>query len=340
MRGLDLFSGIGGISLALEPWVRSIAYCEQDPYAQRVLLTRQAKGQIERAPIWGDVRTLSGSILPEPPDIIFGGFPCQDLSCAGRGAGLAGERSGLFFEIVRLAKETCAPLVFLENVPAIRTRGLRQVVGAFTQMGYDCRWTCVSASSVGAPHKRERWFFLAYSERNLFGHESRRSSGTDWQGETQPRDNGSAQSLANASSSRLSRRRSTDFGESTAQISGGLVNESQRCSFEISDPAGLRRELPRDELGFEQSELGGSDTPREFPDPTRERGEPWSWRRGQPTTGPTHPFADDWWAVEPDVGRVAHGIPSRVDRLRCLGNSVVPLQVRVAFETLLGVGAK
>jgi len=154
MNGLDLFSGIGGIGLALEPWVRTVAYCEREPYAQCVLLSRMQSGDIDRAPIWDDVTTLRGDMLPRI-DIVFGGFPCQDLSVAGRGKGLAGERSGLFFEIVRLVKEIKPTFVFLENVPAIRTRGLSEVVHALTEIGYDCRWTCLSAGEVGAPHKRE-----------------------------------------------------------------------------------------------------------------------------------------------------------------------------------------
>lgn len=162
MHGLDLFSGIGGISTALASFgVRTVAYCEQDRYAQGVLLSRMQSGDIDRAPIWDDVRTLTKGLLP-PIDIIYGGFPCQDISVAGLGKGLAGERSGLFYEIIRLTKETNPSFVFLENVPAIRTRGLREVIRAFTEIGYDCRWSCLSASSVGAPHKRERWFLLAH----------------------------------------------------------------------------------------------------------------------------------------------------------------------------------
>ncbi|NCX93455.1 MAG: DNA cytosine methyltransferase [Gammaproteobacteria bacterium] len=126
MNGLDLFSGIGGIGLALEPWVRTVAYCEREPYAQGVLLSRMQSGDIDRAPIWDDVTTLRGDMLPRI-DIISGGFPCQDISVAGLGKGLAGERSGLFFEIARLVRECQPRFVFLENVPAIRTRGGERV---------------------------------------------------------------------------------------------------------------------------------------------------------------------------------------------------------------------
>ncbi len=162
LNGLDLFSGIGGIGLALGPWVRTVAYCEQDRYAQGVLLSRMRSGDLDRAPIWNDVRTLRGDMLP-PIDIIFGGFPCQDLSVAGTGAGLAGERSGLVFEIFRLARECRPRFIFLENVPALAVRGLDRVLLELNALGYDARWTIVSAAEVGAPHLRERIWILAHA---------------------------------------------------------------------------------------------------------------------------------------------------------------------------------
>lgn len=163
LNGLDLFSGIGGLTLALAPWVRPIAYCENDRYAQAVLLSRMSKGEIARAPIWDDVRTLGRKNFHGRTsiDLISAGFPCQDISAAGRGAGLAGERSGLFFQVVRLVRELGPAFVFLENVPAIRTRGLDVVIKELSGLGYDCRWTTVSAADVGAPHLRKRWWLLA-----------------------------------------------------------------------------------------------------------------------------------------------------------------------------------
>lgn len=162
MYGLDLFSGIGGITKALEGYVEPVAYCENDRYAQGVLLSRMSDGSLPYAPIWDDVRTLRGSMLP-PVDIIYGGFPCQDISVAGRGAGLAGERSGLFFEIARLIGEIRPRFVFLENVPKITNRGLGTVIEEFARLRYDCRWGIVSAYAVGANHLRRRWWLLAYS---------------------------------------------------------------------------------------------------------------------------------------------------------------------------------
>ncbi len=162
LYGLDLFSGIGCLSEALKPWVQVSAYCEIDRDARQVLLARMQSGDIDYAPIWDDVRTLTGEHIGRP-DIILGGFPCQDLSFAGNGAGLAGKRSGLFYEITRLAQETQPAFIFLENVGAIRTRGLDVAIEELARIGYECRWVTLSAQAVGAPHKRERWFCLAYA---------------------------------------------------------------------------------------------------------------------------------------------------------------------------------
>lgn len=161
MNGLDLFSGIGGISLAFKGYVNPVAYCEIDPYCQQVLLSRMHDGSISRAPIWDDIRTLK--LDNWPIDIIYGGFPCQDISLCRTGKGLDGEQSGLFFEIIRLAKEIKPSFIFIENVPAITTRGGNTVVNEITSLGYDCRWCVVSAASIGAPHIRKRWFLLAHA---------------------------------------------------------------------------------------------------------------------------------------------------------------------------------
>ena len=276
MNGLDLFSGIGGIGLALEPWVRTVAYCEQDRYAQSVLLSRMQSGKIDRAPIWDDVTTLRSELLPRI-DIIYGGFPCQDLSVAGRGKGLAGERSGLFFEIVRLVQEIKPTFVFLENVPAIRTRGLSEVVHALAEIGYDCRWTCLSAAAVGAPHKRERWFLLAHPYSNSIRIEQRGSFGENGQGAFIFGDDGSQEPVANPTSERVQGLRSSGQQEPGSHGETGLP-------------------LRKSERGIQTD-----------------------------------------WDVEPNVGRVVDGLPNRAHRIKCLGNSVVPLQVREAFKKLAGI---
>ena len=182
LNGLDLFSGIGGMASALDEWVTPIAYCEIDRYCQAVLLSRMSEGKITLAPIWNDVRSLSANQFDGKIAIHFisGGFPCQDISVAGHGEGLEGKRSGLFFEIIRLVKELGPEYVFLENVPNVTTKGGIRIISEFAAMGYDCRWTMVSAAEIGASFWGVRWFLLAKaksqrSERLVFNKTTRAS---------------------------------------------------------------------------------------------------------------------------------------------------------------------
>lgn len=163
LYGLDLFSGIGGITEALSEWVQPIAYCESDRYAQGVLLSRMAKGQLPRAPIWNDVRTLSAKHLPQGIEILYGGFPCQDISVAGNRAGITGKHSSLISEVWRLVDEVRPPYIFLENSPAIITNGFDTILASLAERGFDARWLCLSASDVGACHIRNRWWLLAHT---------------------------------------------------------------------------------------------------------------------------------------------------------------------------------
>lgn len=285
LYGLDLFSGIGGNTLGLRQYIKTIAYCETDRHAQSVLLSRMSDGSIEPAPIWDDVTTLSGDKFDTPIDIIVGGFPCQDISVAGRGAGLAGERSGLFFEIMRLAKEVKPTFLFLENVPAIRTWGLDVVIQELTEAGYDCRWTMLSAANVNAPHKRERWFCLA-------------------------------------------RRRLSDT----------------ECQYDQSNARSME---PAQGKGWQQERRDGPDSlgPNvAYSDDTRlegRDGEVLPKRTSQWITRSGGAYlSGSWWETEPNVGRVVDGCALRVDRLKRLGNGVVPLQAKTAFEILMGLKTK
>ena len=154
----SLFAGIGGFDLGFE---RAGFKCkwqvEIDDYATKVLEKHWPKVHRER-----DIRECGSSNL-ERVDCVIGGFPCQDISYAGRGAGLAGERSGLFFEAVRLVRELQPRAVVLENVAALLTRGLDRVLGTLAEIGYDAQWHCIPAASVGAPHIRDRVFVIAYA---------------------------------------------------------------------------------------------------------------------------------------------------------------------------------
>lgn len=261
LNGLDLFSGIGGLSAALAPWVRTAAYCENDRYAQGVLLSRMAQGQLRTAPIWDDICTLSSDWFADL-DIIFGGFPCQDISAAGIGLGLEGKRSGLVFEVLRLIGKIRPTFVFLENVAAIRTRGADVVCSRLASLGYDCRWTMLAASDVGAPHRRERWWLLAADA---------------------DRQSGRLQPIAKP------------WCETTPVLSNyGVERTLANADGQRLEGSGRRSEQSRSAYG-------------------------------------------SWWSSEPTVGRVANGIPHRVDRIKGLGNAVVPAQAREAFESLMGL---
>jgi len=340
LNGLDLFSGIGGLTLALRPWVRPVVYCENNRYAQHVLLSRMQSGELPAAPIWDDVSTLRARDIPDSIDVIAGGFPCQDISAAGRGKGLDGERSGLFREIVRLVEEANPRLVFLENVPAIRTRGLDQVIQAFTDLRYDCRWTRISAASVGAPHLRERWFLLAHA-RSVGSRNESRGSGRESR-EGVAIDDGKKKSLADSEGCRLKSLRH----ESDAEVQrengtknfdyGSSQNNLANTEREGSLPSSLAGVHSGEESSRPRNEQFSGRCPVVDAASFRRRE---GWSEHEILSGRETAVADaSWWAIEPDVGRVANGVPARVDRIKGLGNSVVPLQAQVAFEKLIGLG--
>ena len=164
LNSLSLFSGIGGIDKALEGYASPVAYCEIDPYCQAVLLSRMAEGLLPNAPIWENVSNFTGEKWRGIVDIIVGGFPCQDISIAGDRKGLEGERSGLFFEIMRLAEEIKPKFLFLENTKGILSKGGIQCLDEIAKRGYDARWIVKSCKEVGSPQNRERWFCLAHSK--------------------------------------------------------------------------------------------------------------------------------------------------------------------------------
>ena len=159
MRYGSLFSGYGGLDLAVESVLGASCawHCELDPHASKVLAAHWPG-----VPNLGDISAVDWSAV-EPVDVLCGGFPCQDISSAGRGAGIAeGTRSGLWYRFADAVRVLRPRLVFVENVGALVVRGLDIVVGDLAALGYDCRWTCLHAADVGAPHRRERLFLVAW----------------------------------------------------------------------------------------------------------------------------------------------------------------------------------
>ena len=166
-RYISLFAGVGGLDLAVSialPESRCVCYVEGEIPAAEVLAARMHEGSLDDAPIWSDVRTFDGGPWRGKVDGIVGGFPCQDLSVAGKRAGIDGERSGLWSEFARIIGEVRPGFVFIENVPGLlANEPMRRVLGDLSALGFDAEWISLSASAVGAPHKRERVFVLAYT---------------------------------------------------------------------------------------------------------------------------------------------------------------------------------
>lgn len=161
LRELALFAGAGGGILGghLLGW-RTVCAVEIEPYPATVLAKRQEEGHLQPFPIWDDICTFDGRPWRGRVDVISGGFPCQNISVAGRGEGIEGDRSGLWREYARIIREVRPRYVFVENSPALRTRGLTRVLSDLAEAGYDAVWTVMGADDVGAPHKRKRMWLL------------------------------------------------------------------------------------------------------------------------------------------------------------------------------------
>ena len=173
LKTLDLFSGIGGFALAakMTGGFETVGFCEIDPYCQKVL-SKNFPG----VPIHDDIRSLTARTFSSRIDCITAGFPCQDISVANpNGRGLEGERSGLFFELMRVVREIRPRYVVLENVAEMLRKQDGRVMGTvlreLSESGFDAEWQTVSAASVGAPHLRERVFIVAHANGDSHKHE-------------------------------------------------------------------------------------------------------------------------------------------------------------------------
>ena len=311
---LDLFSGIGGFALAAR-WagLQTIQFVELDPYCQKVL-----RKHWPDVPIHDDVKTLDGNQFKDI-FLITGGFPCQDISIAGKGAGIDGERSGLWTELHRIIGEVRPHYALIENVPALTFRGGARVIGDLAEIGYDCEWQIVGADDVGAPHRRKRIWIVAYSN-------STTSRGGTVAGE-------------------VGNERGEDSRTEPESIQSGnraaRSDNLKSCSKDVADSNSTRwekREGKTTSPVFRTQQHRGEDVAY-----SKSTGcQTWSSNRmgtehGSRRNERLPPGASECrgrWLPEPSVGRVAHGIQSRVDRLRGLGNAIVP---QVAFEIIKAI---
>ncbi|MDR1072502.1 MAG: DNA cytosine methyltransferase [Treponema sp.] len=390
-------------------------FSEVDDYAIRIYRKRFP----DAVPL-GDVRNIHGADLPEGEWIITGGFPCQDISVAGKGAGLDGGRSGLWFECARLIGEIRPRFAIVENVGALAVRGLDRVLGSLAKIGYDAIWQDIRAGDVGAPHRRERIWIIVYphdwnshggnaaKKQEIRGGENAEPCGTrgdaadsssrqdcgergdcqrgrdavGWHPEASFKENrqadangsgGQSEVMADSKCQKIYQRGVSENadgggGQSRRIFWNGLQGREKEERDVMADAQEQHRAINGQEAfipgrrgetmadsKFEGLERHGADA-RESTQPefggdggeVSNAGNTWTveWqreRRGDQQiarAGKNHGGGaqvdeiGEWWAVEPDVGRVANGIPSRVDRLKCLGNAVVPQITRLIWEGL------
>jgi len=268
---IDTFSGIGGFSLAAR-WlggIETVQIVEREPYCRHILRKH-----------WPDVPIHDDICTYEPThgsaDIICGGFPCQDISTAGKQAGIKeGTRSGLFYELMRVIRLVGPRFVVLENVAAITSNGLESVLGTLAAAGFDAEWACIPAAHLGACHRRDRWWCVAYAQSGRRGAGPRQSEGqAGYQG--------------------------PGAGDGGAGSDAADTNHPQ---LEGRQPAGMRQRSQQ-------------------------------WPAG---AGDSHRLSPDWrgYLSEPVLRRGDDGLSGRVDRLKALGNAVVPQVAMVPLARVL-----
>ena len=344
LHELALFAGAGGGILGgkLLGW-KCVCAVEWDAYARDVLVARQNDGCLPPFPIWDDVQTFDGKPWRGRVDVVSGGFPCQDISAAGKGAGIEGERSGMWKHMARIIGEVLPRFVLVENSPMLVGRGLGMVIADLAAMGYDARWGIVGAHHAGAPHKRDRIWIVAT--------DSTLDAGEQWWAECAGLQRASwladgGDDMAEARSAGL--QGSKQLGALPNQRNGQETHGSTGECGGLSRPAWMpcpccddwwcnihgmhTGECPCPEIDEWDSDpysvchAAGEGLPH---GPAKPMGEPRTDAQSE---------RSDWWATEPDVGRVAHGVAARVDRLKAIGNGQVPSVAQLAWEILSGDG--
>jgi DNA-cytosine methyltransferase len=395
---LDLFSGIGGFALAAE-WVwqedlEIVGFCEIEPYCQKLL-----KQNFPGVKIYNDITKLDGKSL-EGVDLITGGFPCQDISVAGKGVGIEGKRSGLWSEMYRIISEVRPKYAIIENVPMLLHRGLERVLCDLAEGGFDAEWQIIGADDVGARHRRKRIWIVAYPRHLCRGDDvtgdvglcSGEQSEATIGSASQPETTGSGEeheAMAHTKDggrkqTKRKGRKGSKRGSSNLRGSQGEGKEAERG---LSNPTGIGLHTEEDKQvleGKRGSELlplesgslpdsehdgsygseerrstvqTGNDNKKGKKQSVKSKGVYKSKGKGD-LSGSKSPDTDikgversarsgdfkekgsysyqftsrhykggDYWAAEPILGRVANGVPRRVDRLKGLGNAIVPLCV-------------
>ena len=351
LNHLDLFSGIGGFSLGLERTggFRTIGFCETDAYCTKVL-----QKNFPGIPIHGDIRKLKGTDFGAV-DIITGGYPCQPFSVAGKQKGVEDKRH-LWPEYFRIIKESRPAWVIGENVAGHLKLGLDSVLKDLESEGYSARTFSISASSIGANHQRERIWIIAHSDKHGSHsektHEAKQGGNGKENGLSFRNDNDVPNSDSQRTkgfeknkslfkdggdeifSNELQKPTKIDVG-GNGYSGGSNKNVADSLKGHVQAGRERQREIRQghQEEGFsgdassssedmaDTERIGqqGQGKPVRSSDTKKNQNGKTSW------TYDGSQGSEGWWDIEPDVGRVAHGIPKRVDRLKCLGNSLIPM---------------
>jgi DNA (cytosine-5)-methyltransferase 1 len=302
LRIIDTFSGIGGFSLAAR-WVggfQTVQFVEWEPYCQRILAQHFPDTSIH-----GDISTFFPAA--GTADVVCGGFPCQDISTAGKQAGIKqGTRSGLFYELMRVVRTVRPSYVVMENVAAITSNGLGTVLGELAEAGFDAEWACIPASAVGACHQRDRWWLVAYANDSHITAEQQEHR-QQWQAAAA--DGGGDRDAANTEGG----RRRTGKGQGASQAGHQEPGAGDHgAGSDAANPNGQRQQ--------EQHPAAIAD------------------RSGWPCWGDApRSLNSDWrsYLSEPILRRGDDGLSGRVDRLKALGNAVVPQVAMIPLQRVL-----
>jgi len=327
LNELALFAGAGGGILGghLLGW-RTVCAVEWEAYPASVLVARQNDEFLEIFPIWDDICSFDGKPWRGIVDVVSGGFPCQDISAAGKGAGIDGERSGMWREMARVIHEVRPRYAFVENSPMLTSRGLGTVLGDLAAMGFDARWGVLGAANIGANHQRDRIWIVARWNGDLPHAQHNRIRWWEQQQKSIKKAHGK---LADTFSIGLE---SPWPQQQTTRTIGKSQMANTRCELRGEGNSGIVDT---------QAEIGATSAIHNKPgcegqnvsntDSTQFQGMCQSERIQEGYT-----FASDscWWETEPNVGRMAHGLAAGSHRLKAIGNGQVPLCAATAWRIL------
>jgi DNA (cytosine-5)-methyltransferase 1 len=324
MNELALFAGAGGGILGghILGW-RTVCAVEFASYPRSVLLARQRDGMLPKFPVWDDVRTFDGKPWRRTVDVVSGGFPCQDISVAGKGDGLDGERSGLWSEMARIIGEVQPRFAFVENSPMLTSRGLDRVLGDLSTLGYDAEWGVVGADDAGAPHRRERIWILAHAQRIGSRREANAGVATEFE------QGGSRMEERTTRTARFGDR-PNPIGQLADPVLCGCVHRQAEEFAASGRVNALGEPIASGENLADTNRVDAECGPRHGPRiPCAE-----SCEGPNDHTGGRSEDGGGWWKTEPGLGRVANGVARRVDRLKAIGNGQVPQVAALAWNTL------